>query len=239
MSAKTNLLAAFMTVLVFTLPVLAADAAKEVPPDPFADSYVFVEAFVVQVSTEGLKSVGVDPIGQSPDGISISKLTKCLEKDKTAKVITGFKVSAKNNSEAASKEDSTIFIKEVIKSAVPSRDGKPGEIQNVQYRDYRTGKGFNARCKILSGENISVEYRYDIMGIDTSRNKAEEESGAPADTYTYNWEGDILLRPGRPAIAAAVQNETSVVFFVLTATIHQTPPAEQEQKDNSVPKAKP
>lgn len=193
-----------MSVLVFTLPVLAADVAKEVPPDPYADCYVFVEAFVVQVSTEGLKSVGVDPIGQSPDEVSISKLTKCLEKDKTAKVIAGAKTSSRNGSEAKSEENNTFYIKQIRKSIAPSGDGKVKEFQDVQYKDYRNNKSFSAICKILSGESVSVRYEYHIIGFDASRNKTDAEGDAPADQYSYSWEGDILLKPGKPAIAAAV-----------------------------------
>ncbi len=218
-----------MLVLVFSLPVLAEDAAKEVPPDPYADSYVFVEAFVVQVSTEGLKSVGVDPIGQSPNGISIAKLTACLEKDKTAKVIAGSKVSNRNSSEAISKEDSEFYIKRILKNFVPLQDNQTQELQNVEYQDYHADKEFNTFCKIISSERVSVRYVYDITGFDISCKKAEAENDAPVDRYSYSWQGDILLKPGRPAIAAAVQNETSVVFFVLTATIHQTPQAEQNK----------
>ena len=58
---------------------------------------------------------------------------------------------------------------------------------------------------------------------------AERLSLCNTDQYSYSWDGDIFLKLGKPAIAAAVQNETSVVFFVLTATIHQTPPAEQNK----------
>jgi hypothetical protein len=49
-------------------------------PDPYENTSVLVEAFVVRVSNAALAEAGVNPIGQSPEGISILKIPLVSER---------------------------------------------------------------------------------------------------------------------------------------------------------------
>ncbi len=198
------------------------EAAKETPPqDPYADAQILVEAFVVEVTTAGLKDLGVSPLGQTPDGISIAKLTDCLMKDKGAKVVSGAKVTAKQGNKGEAKEQKTIYMKEKWRD-------------DFRFMNYSLEKSFAAITSIVSDYNVSVVYSYLESGPQIDPNY-DPNKPAPLNKYSYNWNGQFNLQSNKPQIAAAVQNRDNVVFLVLTATIQkdiptQTPAAEEKKE---------
>lgn len=203
------------------------DSAKSTAKD--ADYHILTEAFVVEVSTEGLKELGVSPLGQSSDGISIAKLTACLVEGKNAKVISGAKAAAKPGKEGSAKEEKRIYLKEIRKNSMPNIPGSPAvpEAVDVQFRDYNFDKTFRATPTMCPNGVISLEYEYGEFGVLTDG--YDPENPAPPTKYSYGWSGQLSLSPGKPQIAASVQNKDSIIFLILTATIQKENPAEKSQ----------
>jgi|GEM_PF-1515540 len=214
------------------------EAAKETPPpDPYADAQIMVEAFVVEVSTEGLKALGVSPLGQTPDGISIAKLTECLMQGDNAKVFSGAKVVTKQEGESNSREEKRIYLKEIQKNSAGGPEG-PREIRNVTFKEYQTVKEFKSHTTIVSENTISISYAFGERGVLTSPEHYDPNDGAPPTNYNYCWSGQISLQPGKPQIAAAVQNTDDIVFLVLTATIQKDTPIENQTAEEKKEKSK-
>lgn len=200
----------------------AKSTAKAAPPAD-ADYHILTEAFVVEVSTEGLKELGVSPLGQSSDGISIAKLTACLVKDKGAKVISGAKAAAKPDKEGIAQEQKTIYLNEAYRTGNPARP----EVVDIRWRDYRLNKKFLVTSTTNPNGTISLKYNYNEDGVLTDG--YDPENPVPPTQYTYTWSGQLSLSPGKPQIAASVQNKDSVIFLILTATIQKENPTEQSQ----------
>ncbi len=171
-------------------------AAK--PADPFTNTSVLVEAFVVRVSTKALAEVGVKPIGGSSDGISPLKIAACLTDPKKAGILAGAKVTTTHNHRSLVQNRNTIFIKTETDNS-------------VSYDGFENGTTFSA-IALMSHMGLRLEYEF-------SASFAEEADYGPPRTYSFDWEGVVNLRSGKPVIAGAVQDDESVTFLILTATI--------------------
>jgi len=231
---KTRFFCACIFISAFCVNSLWAEEKAAPPPDPYANAQVLVEAFVVEVNTAGLQEVGVNPISQGPDGITIAKLAACLQKDKSAKVISGVKVSVRQNEEGSSEEGRTIYYKRTNKS-VTIVDNKPVTSVSVQFSPYDFNKHLGTRAIIQPDKSIVVEYDYGEHGVTPDLMHYDPNDGTLPNNYSYQWRGRLSLTSGKPAIVGATQNENRVVFLVLTATAQNMPEAKQEQAGTAAP----
>lgn len=181
------------------------------PPDPYADAQALVEAFVVKVSTATLKEMGVDPLGQGSNEVSILKLSACLQKD-TAHVVSGAKVFIRQKKNGVSKESKTVYYKSVFGSG-------------VTFSPYEFRKELAGSAVIRSDRKVTVEYIYSESGVTPDINHYDPNDAAPTNPYNYSWKSQLVLVPGQPVIAGAIQNQDHVIFLVLTATIQNLPEA--------------
>ena len=187
-------------------PKTGRTTTKQVPitskqADPYENTSVLVEAFVVRVSTEALAEVGVNPIGQSPEGISILKILSCLNDPDKSEVVSGTKLTARNGKGSSLKNTERIYVK--------TERGN-----SVNYNEFKSGKTFEIAARLKSEKEFSIEYTYSESSFDES----EDEQSPPA-TFTNNWSGTITMSTGKPIIAGAVQDDEAVTFLILTATI--------------------
>ena len=181
--------------------------------DPYENISVLVEAFVVRVSTEALAEVGINPIGQLPEGISILKILSCLNDPEKAEVLSGAKVQSSHSREARSEQGKRVYIKNESSNVVKDKDG-PREVKSVRYNDYRVGKTLSMQPFMISDDKVRIEFNYEESNFEL----ADDES-APATIFDYEWSGRLVARSGIPAIAGAVQDEESITFLILTATV--------------------
>lgn len=188
----------------------------EKQPDPFENTSVLVEAFMVRVSTEALVEAGVNPIGQSPEGISIAKILSCLEDPEKAEVISGAKVMARNNEHSESSNKETFCIKTENVNTMQTPQG-PVETKDIQFNEYSSGKTFTAVPLIRTEESIRLEATYSYFGFIEN-----EDQTIPPTRISYDWSGVLVLRSGVPAIASATQDDETVTFLILTATIQDS-----------------
>jgi hypothetical protein len=169
--------------------------------DPYENTSVLVEAFMVRVSTEALAEVGVKSIGQSPEGISILKILACLDDIKKAEVISGAKVNCQHNNESGVKKEDRIYIKRESGNS-------------IDLEQYSSGKTFKVMPRIKADRNIRLEAAYsDLIIIEN------EDEAIPPTQINYDWNGVLVVKSGIPIIAGATQNRNSATILILTATI--------------------
>jgi hypothetical protein len=186
--------------------------ADEKTPDPFADTSVLVEAFMVRISTDALAEVGVSSIGQSPEGISILKILACLADPENGEVFSGAKVNSVQGRGAESKQTKKFYVKR--EKQTRTRDGKIATSE--VYDGYSAGKSFTASPYLISSDEINIYFVYHENFLEIGEDKA-----APPDTYSYDLESKAKAKTGVPVVAGAWQDEESVVFLILTATIQE------------------
>ena len=180
--------------------VFAKDSAEK-QVDSYENSSVLVEAFMVQVSTEALVEVGVNPISQSPENISILKIIACLDDAQKAEILSGAKVNCRNNNESEIRNEDRIYI-------------KIGTGDTFHFESYSSGRALTASPRIQLDGRIQLEASYSDTIITLN-----EDPAAPPAQASYDWSGVLTLKTGIPAIAGATQNDDTVTFLILTATI--------------------
>lgn len=183
--------------------------------DPYENTSILVEAFVVRVSTEALAEVGVSPIGQAPDGISVLKIAACLSDLDQGEVLSGAKVNCRHRNGSETKDRQTHYIAHERKNVTKTSEG-PVESTEITYKAYQSGTNFEVRAYLKSQEKISLEYNFSFSTFDESEGKQ-----SPPDLYSFDWNGILIAQPGMPIIAGAGQNDESVTFLILCATIQE------------------
>ena len=169
---------------------------------------VLVQAFVVEVDLSQLYDQGVSPIGQKPNSVSVENILKCLKTKDIGQVTTGVKVAINSGQHGEAKIKETIQFKRQLN--VPNRVNVP---PNVRYSSYDTGKMLAATVLVRPSGEIFVTFDFNQS---TYRN-IDGADELPPGTSNREWSGAIELRSGRPAIAAATQNEETGVFLILSA----------------------
>jgi hypothetical protein len=193
-------------------PVICCAAQAE-QPDPYEDTSVLVEAFVVEVQNEALAEAGVNPIGQTPENVTPLKILWCLKDDDKAQVISGAKVACRHKGEAKAKTSDSFYIKREVTRTTQTSQGQQA-VTDVKFDEHRSGVTFTVIPNVKSDDVLSIIFSYSESGI-----KRQEDKTSLPDTFTYDWQSRLTLHTGKPVIAAALQGETTTTFLVLTATI--------------------
>jgi hypothetical protein len=165
-----------------------------------------VEAFAVEVNLPALAKLGVSPIGEEPHAVSVADILKCLDGGQ-ARVIAGAKAACEQG-DTAIQERRTIYLKREMPQA-----------GRVDYAPYDSGRTFSVSSSAVSGRPSAVSLQFKFSHNLFTR-KAQD-SGVPPDTSSWQWSGSVVLEPGKPAIAAAAQDDATAVFLLLTAHVQQ------------------
>ncbi|MDH4203660.1 MAG: hypothetical protein OEV87_12320 [Phycisphaerae bacterium] len=171
--------------------------------DPYDNTSVLVEAFVVRVSTEALAELDVNSIGQSPEGISILKILACLDDPEKGKVVSGTKLAARNGKHASLNNTERVYVKT-----------ERGD--SVNYTEFESGKRFDVSVSIETETAVSAEYRYSESSFDET-----EDDEVPPTTLSNEWMGEVILSTGKAIVAGAAQDDDTITFLILTATIQE------------------
>jgi hypothetical protein len=188
----------------------------EKQPEPYENTSVLVEAFVVRVSTEALTEMGVNPIGQAPEGVSVIKILACLDDTEKAEVLSGAKVLSSHSREAKSEQGKRVYVKNESSNVVKGKDG-PHEVKSVRYNDYSVGRTLSIQPFMISDDKIRIEFYYEESNFELA-----DDDSAPPTIFDYEWSGRIVSQSGIPAIAGAVQDDESITLLILTATIQDS-----------------
>lgn len=166
---------------------------------------IMVEAFVVEVNLPALDELGVSPIGEPPHSVSVANLLTCLGNNH-ARVAVGAKQAVLDRASSTVKTTRTTNVK---------RNGPPQGRPQAAYRSYSSGTTFSVGAALVPEGMAAVDYSL-TCSVFVPRSETEE---APPDTEAWEWGGDVLLRLGEPAIAAATQDRQRGIFLLLTAHV--------------------
>ena len=182
-------------------PAAAQDQSPAVSAETGA---VLVEAFVVEAQLPALAELGVSPIGQEPNAVSVADILRCLDSG-GAKVIGGVKAASRPEQNAEVRATGTTYIGRGV--------GSP----RVNYQAYESGTEFAVSAQPISHIVPAVCVQYGlIQSVFVEKGRA---SDAPPDLATWDWSGSMVLTPGVPQIAAATQDGETAVFLLLTAHV--------------------
>jgi len=182
---------------------------------PYKDSTILVEAFVVEVRLSALYDLGVSPIGEKPNSISIDNILKCLQNEGNARIISGAKVATRQRERGNTETEQRIYLKQTP-TKTNGGSKKPPVVRPS--RSYQYGKSFQATVNILAPNRISVNFGF-------SENKIEKTSpndGTPPNTVDWQWTGTVCLEMGKASIVGATQDEEKAVFLILCADIRDS-----------------
>jgi len=192
-------------------PTAEAQAKKaEQVEDPYKNSTVLVEAFVVEVKLSALYDLGVSPIGQKPNSVSIENILKCLQDEDSAGVSTGAKVVLQQKQSASAESKETIYRERQAPIKVGSN-----RVVSRSYQSYNISSSFSASVNILPDSRIFVSFDFNQFGVE----KVASMNDMPPTTITREWSGTVCLEAGKPSIAGATQGEQKAVFLILCADI--------------------
>lgn len=174
------------------------------------DECIFVEAFVVEVKLDALDELGVSPIGEKPNSVSLENILHCLGGKEIAQVSTGLKVSLRSGVIGEAKTTETVYLEHMVK---PPKGYGPAASKSFNSHDI--ARQFSVKASILPHCTILANFEFNQ---NTYRQTAADND-APEDTITWQWAGDAFLEPGKPAIVGASQDEDTAVFLILCADV--------------------
>lgn len=198
----------------------AAGPAAETPSrqtgkieDAHQETCFLVEAFVVEVRLSALYELGVNPLGQKPNSVSVDNLLNCSNAKDAAKVTSGVKVSLHSKAEGKTKITETTYLER--QTNVPVSGRTDGPVVSKSYQSYDIVNQFEANVSLGADGAILVDFQF----IQSTFRKAPSGDGTPPDSVNRLWSGTARLKDGEPAVAGAAQNEETAAFLVLCANI--------------------
>jgi hypothetical protein len=180
--------------------------------DPHKDSRVLVEAFVVEVKLSALYDLGVSPIGQKPNSVSVENILKCLLNDDWARVTAGTKLALSQQQRGSTEATETIYVPR--QAPVPPGRGRPGTVSR-SFESYSTEKTFDGQVSVRADGRIFVGFTFSQHTVD----RAGLESDAPPARIERDWSGSVCLEAGKPSIVGAMQDEQMAAFLIISADI--------------------
>ena len=191
------------------LPKLAAPTLR--PPkrrvkpaeDPYKDSVILLEAFMVQVRLSALYSLGVPAISQGCKSVSADHILKLLKDTDTAVVTAGAKlaIGQKNKANTDSTARQGIYV-------------GPPEKRKVEYVE--VGTSFMAIAEIRREKKIFVELEFEHSAIEKS-----DDEGDIGTLVERKWSSSVYLEAGKPTLVGATQDGETATFLLITANIKE------------------
>jgi hypothetical protein len=180
--------------------------------DPYEDATVLVEAFVVEVKLSALYDLGVSPIGEKPNSVSVEDVLKCLKDKDNAQVTAGAKVNTAQRQEGQTK--STQIRRFEREQVVQPARGDRGPVSSKVSQSYEVGTQFAVTTFIKPDRRIGAHFVFTQSTLDLF----PRQDGEP-ESVTREWQGTALLEADRPSIVGATQSEQETVFLILCAHI--------------------
>jgi len=198
-------------------PTVKAQAKKaELIEDPYKDSTILVEAFVVEVRLSALYDLGVSPIGEKPNSVSIDNILRCLQDEDNAKISSGAKVAVRQREQGTTESEQMIYLEQQMPAKTSEASKKPAVVRSL--RPYKFSKSFQASANIIAHNIIFVSFGYDENAID----KVPAKDGTPPNSVNWQWSGTVCLERGKASIVGAIQDEKKAVFLILCADIRDS-----------------
>jgi len=187
----------------------------ELIEDPYKESTILVEAFVVEVRLSALYDLGVSPIGEKPNSVSIDNILRCLQDD-DARIISGAKVAVRQREQGTTESEQMIYLEQQKPAKTSESSKKPPVVRSL--RPYKFSKTFQASANIIAPNRILVNFSFSENKMD----KASAKDGMPLNSVDWQWSGMVCLDRGKASIVGATQDEKEAVFLILCADIRDS-----------------
>jgi hypothetical protein len=181
--------------------------------DPYQDSRILIEAFVVEVNLDALYKAGVSPIASKPNAISIDNILHCLKDPDSANVASGAKVAVRHKQHNSIQQRTTKMVKRTTTNMAKQTGRKPVPTRSHRFDDYSAGLAFNVNARVQSEQTVAVEFEFSQTDFVFS------EPNTPPDTINRDFSGRVSLELGKPSIVGSTQNAEQAAILILTADI--------------------
>lgn len=176
---------------------------------------ILVEAFVVEVKLDALYKLGVSPIGQKPNAVSVENILHCLGGKDKAQVSTGLKVSLKPELSGETATTETVYVQRLVNAPGSRRVDSRSPMVSKSFRSHEISRRIKTGASIGSNGMILVGFTFD----ENTYREITTDDETPDNTISRQWSGAAYLEPGEPAIVGATQDKETAVFLVLCADI--------------------
>jgi hypothetical protein len=178
---------------------------------PYANSRVLVEAFVVKVDLPALYEMGVSPLGERPQSVTVQHILKYLKARNNAGILAGAKVAVRNGEKSETAGQQTAYHE--------TRHTDKGGASARSFTPYDSGETFTANARVVSEGVIAVGYSFNLSTffIERGAQTESQDDQVPPRKAHWSWSGDATLEAGRPIIAGSTQEDDSVIFLILVA----------------------
>jgi hypothetical protein len=198
-------------------PNVRSKAKKaELIEDPYKDSTILVEAFVVEVRLSALYDLGVSPISEKPNSVSIDNILRCLKNESNARILSGAKVATRQSERGTTESEQMIYFEQQKPAKTSEASKKPPVLRSP--RPYKFSKTFQASANIIAPNRIFVSYSYSENALD----KVLTKDSMQPNTVDWQWSGMVCLEMGKSSIVGATQDEEKAVFLILCADIRDS-----------------
>ncbi|MHC4742834.1 MAG: hypothetical protein ACYS8Z_13030 [Planctomycetota bacterium] len=172
--------------------------------NPYQDSTVLIEAFMVEVPLSQLHDLSLPVISEGSKFASAEQILKCLKKPDAAIVTAGAKLAVVHNQMGTTH----------LKSQQGMYSGPP-ENRNVNFVE--VGTRLRSSVQITPDGKIHAQLEFQHSNLEES--DATEDFG-PLLTER-SWSNSISLKPGKPTLAGATHGEEMAQFLIVTANIQK------------------
>lgn len=185
----------------------------ELIDDPYKDSTILIEAFVVEVRLSALYDSGVSPIGEKPNSVSIDNILRCLQDEDNARISSGAKVAVRQRESGETQSEQRIYLEQQMPPKTSEGSKKP--VVSRPPRPYQFSKSFEASANIIAPNRIFVSFSFS----ENTMEKVSTKDDMPPNTVNWQWSGSVCLEMGKASIVGATQDEKKAVFLILCANI--------------------
>lgn len=172
--------------------------------NPYLDSTILVEAFMVKVRLSELYELGLPRISEGSKFASAEQILKCLKKPNAAEIAAGAKLAVAHGRQA---ETNSTFQKGMYS----------GTAEGDKLTFVEVGTRLKVTAEIVPEGKIFSELEFQHSDLEESE---AGEDVLPSLTER-NWSNSISLIPGKPTLAGATQGEEIAEFLIVTANIQK------------------
>jgi hypothetical protein len=180
-----------------------------------SDQCILVEAFVVEVQLEALYKLGVSPISQKPDAVTVENILDCLDGKDMAEVSTGLKISVLPEKAGEAKTTEKVYVERQASVPASRRTDSRGPAASKSFQSHEISRQLSTWALIRPNGMILMDFTFQQS---TYRQAPTDDEKSP-NTIGRQWSGTACLEPGEPVIAGTTQDGETAVFLVLCAYV--------------------
>jgi len=174
-----------------------------------------IEAFIVEVKLEALYKLGVSPIGQKPDSVSVENILHCLGGKDMAQVSTVLKISVLPEKAGEAKTTEKVYVERRASDQSSRRTNSRSSVTSKSYTSHEISRQLSTWALIRPNGMILLDFTFE----QNTYRQAPADDEKPENTISRQWSGTACLEPGEPTIVAATQDDETAVFLVLCADV--------------------